>query len=69
MYYVFDPNENKNITEKVNTEEQGTQVERFDTENINIEPIRKYIHNQETHHSKNSFLKEVDDFMEKYDWE
>ena len=35
----------------------------------NIEPIRKYIHNQETHHSKNSFLKEVDDFMEKYDWE
>ena len=35
----------------------------------NIEPIRKYIHNQETHHSKNSFLKEVDDFMEKHDWE
>jgi len=43
MYYVFDPNENKNITEKVNTEEQGTQVERFDTENINIEPIRNWI--------------------------
>jgi hypothetical protein len=39
MYYVFDPNENKNITEKVNTEEQSVQVERFDTENIDVNKV------------------------------
>ena len=33
-----------------------------------IEPVRKYIHNQEEHHSKKSFTEEVDGFMEKYGW-
>jgi len=33
-----------------------------------IDPVRKYIHNQEEHHSKNTFNEEVDDFMEKYGW-
>jgi hypothetical protein len=43
MYYVFDPNENKNITEEVKTEEQGNQVEKFDTDNINVGPILNWI--------------------------
>jgi len=30
-----------------------------------LERIRKYIHNQEAHHSKNTFKKEIDDFMVK----
>lgn len=34
-----------------------------------IERIRKYIYNQEVHHSKNKFIKEIDDFMVKCDWE
>ena len=43
MYYVFDPNENKNITEEVKTDEQEFQVEGFDTENINIDSITNWI--------------------------
>jgi putative transposase len=30
--------------------------------------VRKYIHNQETHHSKQTFTKEITRFMEKYGW-
>jgi REP element-mobilizing transposase RayT len=33
-----------------------------------IEPVRKYIHSQEEHHSKKTFKEEVDGFMEKYGW-
>jgi len=31
--------------------------------------VRRYIHNQEAHHSRNSFSKEINQFMEKYGWE
>lgn len=34
----------------------------------NIKSVREYIHNQELHHSKQSFKEEIDDFMEKYGW-
>jgi len=34
-----------------------------------LESVRKYIHNQEAHHSKNSFSEEINQFMEKYGWE
>ena len=33
-----------------------------------IESVRKYIHNQEEHHSKKSFKEEISEFMEKYGW-
>ena len=33
-----------------------------------IETVRKYIHNQEEHHSKKTFKSEVDEFMKKYGW-
>ena len=33
-----------------------------------LESVRKYIHNQEGHHSKKSFTNEVNGFMEKYGW-
>lgn len=33
-----------------------------------LESVRKYIHNQEEHHSKKSFTNEVNGFMEKYGW-
>ncbi|MFI5221519.1 MAG: IS200/IS605 family transposase [Bacteroidia bacterium] len=33
-----------------------------------IERVRKYIHNQEAHHTKITFTKEVDGFMNKYNW-
>ncbi len=33
-----------------------------------LESVRKYIHNQEEHHSKKSFATEVDEFMKKYGW-
>lgn len=34
----------------------------------NIESVRKYIHNQENHHSKNKFTEEINNFMEKHNW-
>lgn len=34
-----------------------------------IERVRKYIHNQEQHHSKQSFAAEINSFMNKYGWE
>ena len=34
----------------------------------NIAAVRNYIHNQETHHSNQSFSKEIDGLMEKYEW-
>ena len=33
-----------------------------------LESVRKYIHNQESHHSKKSFSDEINEFMEKYGW-
>jgi REP element-mobilizing transposase RayT len=33
-----------------------------------LESVRKYIHNQEVHHSKNSFTDELNVFVEKYGW-
>jgi putative transposase len=33
-----------------------------------LESVRKYIHNQEEHHSKQSFTDEINVFMEKYGW-
>ena len=33
-----------------------------------LESVRNYIHNQEAHHSKKSFSKEVNDLMDKYGW-
>lgn len=33
-----------------------------------LESVRKYIHNQEAHHSKKSFENEITNFMEKYGW-
>ncbi len=33
-----------------------------------LESVRKYIHNQEEHHSKKSFSEEINGFMEKYGW-
>ena len=34
-----------------------------------LEAVRTYFHSQEEHHSKVSFKEEIDEFMEKYDWE
>ncbi len=33
-----------------------------------VEGLRKYIHRQEEHHSKNSFAEEINEFMGKYGW-
>ena len=33
-----------------------------------LESVRKYIHNQEIHHSNQSFESEINKFMEKYGW-
>ncbi|MDP2161741.1 MAG: IS200/IS605 family transposase [Flavobacterium sp.] len=33
-----------------------------------IQSVRNYIHNQEEHHSKESFSDEIDTFMKKYGW-
>jgi putative transposase len=33
-----------------------------------LQPVREYIHNQNAHHSKQSFKEEIDEFMEKYGW-
>jgi REP element-mobilizing transposase RayT len=33
-----------------------------------LKSVRDYIHNQEIHHSRNSFEEEVNEFMEKYGW-
>jgi REP element-mobilizing transposase RayT len=33
-----------------------------------LESVRKYIQNQEVHHSKQSFRDEINVFMEKYGW-
>ena len=33
-----------------------------------VEALRKYIHQQEEHHSKNTFKKEINEFMSKYGW-
>jgi len=33
-----------------------------------LQSVRKYIHNQESHHSKQSFTDEINVFMEKYGW-
>jgi putative transposase len=31
--------------------------------------VKKYIQNQEAHHSKSTFSNEVDEFMKKYNWD
>ena len=33
-----------------------------------LEAVRRYIYNQELHHSKQSFSEEINVFMEKYGW-
>ena len=33
-----------------------------------VQVVRKYIHNQEQHHTKETFTSEVEDFMIKYGW-
>ena len=33
-----------------------------------IESVRKYIHDQEDHHSKKTFTEEVNEFSKKYGW-
>lgn len=33
-----------------------------------IDAVRRYIHNQEVHHSKQLFSEEINGFMEKYGW-
>jgi REP element-mobilizing transposase RayT len=33
-----------------------------------LESVRKYIHNQEIHHSNQSFESEINNLMEKYGW-
>lgn len=33
-----------------------------------LQAVRNYIHNQEEHHSKKSFEKEINEFMEKNNW-
>lgn len=33
-----------------------------------LESVRKYIHKQESHHSKQSFTREINAFMEKNEW-
>ncbi|MFZ4796759.1 MAG: IS200/IS605 family transposase [Bacteroidia bacterium] len=33
-----------------------------------LESVRKYIHNQEIHHSDQSFEREINNFMDKYGW-
>jgi REP element-mobilizing transposase RayT len=34
-----------------------------------LQTVRKYIHNQEQHHSRQTFSGEIDLFMKKYGWE
>ena len=34
-----------------------------------LESVRQYIHNQELHHSKQTFAEEIKGFMNKYGWE
>ena len=34
-----------------------------------VEQVRKYILNQERHHSKHAFTEEIDNFMKKYGWQ
>lgn len=34
-----------------------------------LESVRRYIHNQEAHHSVNSFPEEINQFMKKYGWQ
>ncbi len=33
-----------------------------------VEAVRRYIHNQEQHHSSQSFSDEIEEFMKKYGW-
>jgi putative transposase len=33
-----------------------------------LQSVKKYIHNQQIHHSKKTFADEVNDFMKKYGW-
>jgi REP element-mobilizing transposase RayT len=33
-----------------------------------VQAVRRYIHNQEKHHTKQTFAQEVNGFMEKYGW-
>jgi REP element-mobilizing transposase RayT len=33
-----------------------------------VESVRKYIHNQEIHHTKQSFSEEINGLMKKYNW-
>jgi len=34
-----------------------------------VETVIQYIKNQEVHHSKKTFIEEVDEFMDKYGWQ
>ena len=34
-----------------------------------LDSVRQYIHNQESHHSKQTFMEEIKGFMDKYGWE
>lgn len=34
-----------------------------------LEAVRTYIHNQEQHHSKQTFSEEINDFIKKYGWD
>lgn len=43
MYYVYEPKENQNITEEVKTEELSVEIERLDTDNVDIKPIKSWI--------------------------
>jgi REP element-mobilizing transposase RayT len=58
-------NENKLTPEKFIWQDDYWVVGVSET---HIESVRKYIHTQEEHHSKEIFTDEVNDFMKKYGW-
>jgi putative transposase len=58
-------NQNKLISEKFIWQDDYWAVGVSES---HLESVRKYIHNQESHHSVNTFYDEINDFMVKYDW-
>ncbi len=58
-------NQNKLTTEKFMWQDDYWAV---GVSEKNIESVRKYIHNQENHHSKNTFTEEINNFIENHEW-
>jgi len=59
-------NKNKIIPEKFSWQDDYWAVGVSES---HVKSVVKYIQNQETHHDKKSFKKEIDEFMSKYDWQ